>query len=384
MFSDNKKLKIQTEKANRLSNTKSEFLANMSHEIRTPLNAILGFIHLIKEKTSEKVILDYASIIDESSKSLLQIIEDILDFSKLDSGKLPIEKIDFNTKDEFEIITHLFQAKCDEKEIDLQIDFDASLPVAINNDALRIKQIISNLLSNAIKFSNENSKIKIRFSYDQNMLNISVEDEGKGIAADKLSHIFESFSQEDDSTTREFGGTGLGLSISRDLVSLMGGELLVKSTLGEGSVFYFSIPAVSVEEVHTKNGEFLKHFLPRQEILVAEDNKSNQLFMKIILDELGLKYKMADDGVQTLKVFKEGTYDLILMDENMPNMSGVEATKEILLYEKENNLAHTPIIALTANAIKGDRERFLEVGMDEYMSKPVDVVKLQKMLSSFL
>jgi len=384
MFSDNKKLKVQTEKANRLSNTKSEFLANMSHEIRTPLNAILGFIHLIKERTSEKEILDYASIIDESSKSLLQIIEDILDFSKLDSGKLAIEMIDFNTKNEFEIITHLFKAKCDEKEITLLIDLEDSLPIALNNDSLRIKQVISNLLSNAIKFSERLTKIRVRFSYEDGMLNVSVEDEGKGIAADKLSKIFESFSQEDDSTTREFGGTGLGLSISRDLVSLMGGELLVKSTLGEGSTFYFSIPAKSVEEVQQDKVSALNVSYENKRVLVAEDNKSNQLFIGIILDELGLKYEMKNDGLEAVSAFKTGKYDLILMDENMPNMSGIEATKEILLHEREKELDHTPIVALTANAIKGDRKKFLDAGMDEYMSKPIDVEKLKKMLNTFL
>ena len=371
------------EKAIVSANTKSEFLANMSHEIRTPLNAILGFIGLLKDESVGKS-LEYVNIIDTSSKSLLKIIEDILDFSKIESGKLDIDKIDFNVKSEFEIITHLFDLKCSEKNISLTLNIDKSLPQVINSDPLRIKQIISNLISNAIKFTDNGKKIIVDIRYKKNFLNVYVKDEGKGIAKDKLSHIFEAFGQEDSSTTREYGGTGLGLSISSELTKLLGGELKVKSEIGIGSEFYFSIPASIGKEIIKieKNRDNIS--FENKKILLAEDNKANQMFMKVVFKKLKLEFDIACDGLEAIESFKNNKYDIILMDENMPNMNGIEATKNILEIEKENNLVHTPIISLTANALKGDRERFLSAGMDEYMTKPVNMEKLNTILERLL
>jgi len=363
---------------------KSEFLANMSHEIRTPLNAILGFVDLLKDECKDKKPLEYLSIIDSSGKSLLQIIEDILDFSKIESGKLDIEKIDFNTKEEFEIVTYLFIAKASDKNITLTLNLDNTLPKIINTDPLRIKQVISNLLSNAIKFTPSAKKIFVDISYKKNHLHVSVKDEGKGIAKDKLLHIFESFSQEDSSTTREFGGTGLGLTISSALIKLLGGELKVKSEFGVGSEFYFSIPAAIGKDIIKTTQDTKDAVFKDKKILLVEDNKANQMFMKVLLKKLQLDYDVANDGLEAIEKFKDNKYDAILMDENMPNMNGIEATKRILEIEKEHNLVHTPIIALTANAIKGDRERFLEAGMDEYLTKPVNKKKLAEVLSKFL
>ena len=249
-----KKLLRANKKAIQSVKAKSEFLANMSHEIRTPLNAILGFIDLLKDENKNKSFLKYIEVIDVSSKSLLKVIEDILDFSKIESGRLDIDKIDFNTRAEFEVITYLFNAKCLQKNITLSLLFDEELPQIINTDPLRIKQVISNLLSNAIKFSKEGKNITVEINYKEGFLYVWVKDEGKGIAQDKLSHIFESFSQEDSSTTREYGGTGLGLSISSKLVELLGGELKVKSEIGVGSEFYFYIPVtISQDSVKIKD-----------------------------------------------------------------------------------------------------------------------------------
>ncbi|MEA3227875.1 MAG: ATP-binding protein [Campylobacterota bacterium] len=378
------RLKIEKMKAEQKTKAKSEFLANMSHEIRTPLNAILGFVDLLKKESVGRKSMDYIDIIHSSSNTLLKIIEDILDFSKIESGKLDIEKIDFNTKAEFGVITDLFSARCLEKNISLSLDLDASLPLAINTDPLRIKQIISNLLSNAIKFTDEGQKIEVVISYKDRFLSVSVKDEGKGIAEDKLSYIFESFSQEDTSTTREYGGTGLGLTISSELVKLLGGELKVESTIGEGSRFYFSIPVEECQELEGIDDSSADMVFNGQKILLVEDNKANQVFMSIVLDELELNVEIADDGVEALKKFKENSYDLILMDENMPNLNGIEATKQILEIEHQKDLQHTPVVALTANAIKGDRERFLSAGMDEYLTKPVDIEIVTKVLSKFL
>ena len=372
------------QKAEESAKSKSVFLANMSHEIRTPMNAILGFVELLKKEHIGSVSKQYVDIIDSSSKGLLKIIEDILDFSKIESGKLDIDKVDFNIKEEFEIITHIFLAKCSENDIELSLDLDKNLPKSINTDPLRVKQVIFNLLSNAIKFTEKGKKIIVDINYKDDFLNVSVKDEGKGIAKDKLSHIFESFSQEDSSTTREYGGTGLGLTISHALVKLLGGELKVKSEIGVGSEFYFSIRAVVGKEIKDTE-EILENItFDNKKILLVEDVQTSQMFMSIVLEGLHFEVDIANDGVEAVEAFKQNRYDVILMDENMPNLNGMGATKQILEIEAQNNLPHTPIVALTANAIKGDRERFLNAGMDEYLTKPIDRNQLAKTLKKVL
>jgi len=378
----NKELKEAERKAILSAKAKSEFLANMSHEIRTPLNAVLGFVDLLKEETIGRKSAEYVEIIDSSSKGLLKIIEDILDFSKIESGKLDIDKVDFNTKAEFEVITHIFSAKASEKNIKLSLNLNDNLPQVINTDPLRIKQIISNLLSNSIKFTDNGGNIFIKIDYKDSSLHVNVKDEGKGIAENKLDHIFEAFSQEDTSTTREYGGTGLGLAISGELVKLLGGELKVKSELGVGSEFYFTIPVKIGKELEYEIECLSEVNFEAKKILLVEDNKANQMFMKVILKKMNLKFDIANDGLEAIETFKNCKYDAILMDENMPNLNGIEATKQILKIEKEQDLKHTPIIALTANALKGDRERFLEAGMDEYLTKPINKNKLSEVLAS--
>jgi len=377
-------LKKQKEETEQFANAKSEFLANMSHEIRTPLNAVLGFIDLLKEENLGKKSIEYLDIIDKSSKSLLQIIEDILDFSKIESGKLEIDSIDFDTQSEFEIITHLFQAKCLQKKIYLSLTIDKNLPKYINSDPLRIKQIITNLLSNAVKFTKSGKSIVVSISYISDFLVVSVKDEGIGIDIDKQKHIFESFGQADSSTTRMYGGTGLGLSISSELVSLLGGTLKVKSEIGKGSEFYFKIPVKVGKSTELNKNNLVSSDFSNFVLLLVEDNKANQIFMKVILNKMKIKFDIANDGQEAIEKFKSNKYDTVLMDENMPNMNGIEATKHILDYEKNNNLLHTPIIALTANALKGDRERFIEVGMDEYLTKPINQNKLIEVFNTFL
>ena len=376
--------------AQKASQAKEYFLSNMSHEIRTPLNAILGFVDLLKDESKGRKSLEYVDIIDSSSKSLLHIIEDILDFSKIESGKLNIDKIDFNSKREFEVITHLFSAKCSQKNISLTLELHKNLPKVINTDPLRIKQVISNLLSNAVKFTDDGKNIKVSIDYKDDFLNVSVEDKGKGIAKDKLLHIFDAFSQEDTSTTREYGGTGLGLAISGALVKLLGGELKVKSELGVGSEFYFSIPVEIGEEVKVISEDIKNRTFEGKKVLLVEDNKANQLFMKVLLKKLKLELDIANDGLEAIDKFRqsiassENKYDVILMDENMPNLNGIEATKRIIDIEQEEELKHTPVIALTANALKGDREKFMNAGMDEYLTKPIDKIKLNEILHKFL
>ena len=371
----NKDLLKQTKKAEQASNSKSEFLANMSHEIRTPLNAIMGFIGILKENETNKEKLDYLQTITSSSRSLVHIINDILDFSKIESGKLSIEHIDFNPISELQATKNLFLAKCEEKSILLHTDFE-ELPESLTGDSLRIKQVVNNLISNAIKFTPQNHDIYLNIKYENEALYVSVRDEGIGISEEYMERIFEEFTQADASTTRQYGGTGLGLSISYNLVKLMGGELHVKSKLGVGSEFYFNLPLKQGSEIIDKTAKTQSTDFSNLKILLVEDNKANQLFMKVIFKQLKITFDIANDGLEAIEQFKDNKYDVILMDENMPNMNGIKATQEILKLEKEQNLKHTRIIALTANALKGDRERFLDAGMDDYLTKPLDKDKL--------
>jgi len=383
-----KKLQLELIKAKedveRALKAKTEFLANMSHEIRTPLNAMFGFIQLLQEKAIDNETKKYLNIIEKSGQNVLTIINDILNFSKLESQKVKLEIIEFNPKEEIEVIYNLFRNYALQKNIFLEIE-ETNLKYTIYSDPVRLKQIISNLLSNAIKFTPSHKTITLKVIYNdkKESLFISVKDEGIGIEKDKLDIIFESFTQADTSTTRKYGGTGLGLTISYKLVKLLGGEIKVESEVNKGSKFYFSIPAKKGKpiiqkpktQLKTKDKKYNYH------ILLVEDNKANQLFMKSLLQNLGVSFDIANDGIEAINKVKNNKYDLIFMDINMPNLDGIEATKKILAYEKENNIPHTPIIALTANALEEDKEMFLSIGMDFYLPKPIDLEKLKDILN---
>jgi len=361
---------------------KSQFLANMSHEIRTPLNAIIGFISLLREREDDETKMKYLDIIMNSSDSLLQLINDILDVSKIESGKLEIEPQNFNPYKDLITVAELFQAKAAEKDIVLTIKYNNSIPELLYGDSLRIKQIFSNLLSNAIKFTPEGSKVKCVIWYKDGNLNIMVKDYGIGISKEQQQKIFQPFTQADGSIVRKYGGTGLGLTISMELSRLLGGELTLKSEEGKGSVFRLSLPIPLGKEEKEEEEESIEKL--EGHVLVVEDYEANRMFVGIILENAGLTYDIAHDGVEAIKKFKENKYDLILMDENMPNLNGTEATKEILRLEKEQGLSHTPIVSLTANALKGDRELFLASGFDDYLSKPIDPQKLLKTMKRLL
>ncbi len=502
------------EKARDVDRIKSEFFTNMSHEIRTPINGIIGFADLLEEGVEKKELKNYANIIGSSAKSLLNIINDILDYSKIEEGKLDIESIECDITKEVESVAELFYAESMQKKIDLLVMVDPLFPACLMSDPLRIRQILSNLVSNAMKFTGEEGKVLIEVKYVCSIesecaeIYIAVTDTGIGIPKDKQEKIFEAFSQADTTTTRQFGGTGLGLTISSKLVSLLGGELCLESSVGVGSKFFFTVKVNECDETRLKlpafkpkrgrvaviSGEGLQPLsqelltlqyldslgfenafyesetrflqdggsadvvvvfnrvdpgpfaLVRQHvrkailisgmiddysalemdeiihlplygtklfhaldtclnggmrrekkakkrpvpsryhahILVAEDNLVNQKLIRVILGNLGCEVTVAGNGLEAVSAFKGGAFDLILMDINMPVMDGTEATREILMIEKNRGLSHTPIIALTANIQKGDRERFLEVGMDDYLPKPINQQMVEKMIARYL
>lgn len=384
-------LKAAKEVAENVSDFKSRFLANMSHEIRTPMNGVLGFLEQLSKTETDPKRMKLFEIIKSSGEQLLSIINDILDFSKIDSGKLEIESAPYDVTLLLENASKVFDQVANKKAISLFLDIDEALPRCIIGDKTRIQQVVYNLLSNAVKFTDTDGEVRLHCMYDQaGSVTIAVKDNGKGISNTKLEHIFEEFAQEDVSTTRNYGGTGLGLSISYKLVELMGGVLQVESEEGRGSNFYFTLPveicdaASLASKVEAQKEDMPETF--QAHVLIVEDNKTNQMLLRMILDDLGFSYEVVNDGVEAVAAFEENhsMYSIILMDENMPNMNGVEATKRIRIIENEKLLDKTPIIAVTANALIQDKQRFLNEGMDDYVAKPYAEKDILKVITKHL
>ena len=386
-----KELENALKKTKEAESHKAMFLANMSHEIRTPLNAIMGFVNLLEEEEDNKTKKNQLQTIQKSSDLLLNLINDILDFSKIESGKLDINKEVFVIDELYHLIISLYSPAVKEKGINLKTIIDTNLPKYFNSDFLRIKQILTNLIGNAIKFTPKDGDImfEIKITDDKNFVEFSINDTGIGIDPKNHKKVFELFSQAESTTTKKFGGTGLGLSICSKLVGLLDGQIGIESQLGQGSKFYFTLPIVELgdndiihHQTKCKPERITLQF--NNHILLVEDNKTNQQFMTILLKKYGLTFDIANDGLEAIELFKTNEYDLILMDENMPNMNGTIATRNIRSLQREQNLKYTPIIALTANAIKGDRDRFIKAGMDEYLTKPIDKQRLNEVLTEFL
>jgi signal transduction histidine kinase len=373
---------------------KSDFLANMSHEIRTPMNAIIGFSDmLIKEQLlagQER----YVQRIRDAGDHLLSIISDILDFSKIESGKMEIENIEVVLPDLLMKSTSLMEPLASERGLYFHIERETDLPLRIQGDPVRISQCLVNLISNAIKFTHEGSvalKVRLDRQQDTDWICFAVEDTGIGIPPEKQKEIFESFSQVDESTTREFGGTGLGLSITRHLVELQGGKIAMRSCLGKGSTFSFTIPVGrnideqtllrQEEDMRQPEGDGISSSKPTLygNILVAEDNAINQELIVLNLEALGLSVSLANNGTEAVDMALTGDYDLILMDMQMPLLNGYEAAKTL----KDKGI-RAPIVALTANAMDGDKEKCLAAGCDDYIAKPINYDKLYQTLRNLL
>lgn len=380
-----KELTEAKNKAEEAVTVKSNFLSNVSHELRTPLNAILGFTTILKQNEKDAQKLYYQEIIDESSHNLLNIINDILDLSKIENHQLKTRQKPCKIQSEIDAVVHQQQKNADKKQVRIDTDYPAPIPETLLIDCQHWKQILSNLLSNAVKFSGEKTTvtIEIEFSSKTQMLKCRVIDQGIGISEEDQQKIFDSFTQAEEGLTRSYGGTGLGLTICKHLTEHLGGKLSLISKLGEGSQFFFEIPAKTLRKTDETKNSFASLDI-KGHILIVEDNLANQLLLKSLISRMGLTYDTANDGVEAVEKFQQNHYDLVLMDESMPRLNGTAATQKIRSIEAEHFKDATPIIAVTANAGEDDRQHFLESGMDDYISKPIDVDKLTKSLQRFL
>ena len=393
-----RKVLIEKQAADAASQSKSLFLANMSHEIRTPLNGIMGFLRLLAKTELTPNQREYLDTTEVSAKVLMTVINDILDFSKIEAGKVSLEQIDIELKPLLKEIISLHSANAKGKGLDLSFAYDNAVPVHLLGDPARISQVLSNILGNAIKFTGQGEILVKAALKDESttdvLVEVSVKDSGIGISAEQQTRLFQSFSQADVSTTRKYGGTGLGLVISRALVELMGGEISVTSQAGHGTTFTFTLrmhkppahrtPQSSEQTIAAQDAATFQLQSKRTGgklfVLIVDDNEINRKLVKILVEQLGATSDLAENGAQALDAYHRGTYDLILMDVHMPIMDGMEATAHIRELEKSSK-RHTPIIALTANALRGDRERYLAAGMDEYLSKPINEMALMSVLA---
>lgn len=375
-------LSLARDEANAANKAKSQFLATMSHEIRTPMNGVLGMLGILSDTELTEQQHMYAKLAQDSAQSLLSIIDDILDYSKLEEGRISLEAVDYNLEQVINGVVSLLSSTAADAGLTLETEGTDALPTCLRGDPTRVRQILFNLIGNAVKFT-EQGGVRVIATHEvlpdgEIEVRVEVKDTGVGISHEAQGRLFRRFSQADSSTTRRFGGSGLGLVICRQLSQLMGGGVGLQSEVGKGSTFWFtircSVGEAPVEQLRKVTGMGGGEALPKLNILVAEDNAVNQLVAKTILTKAGHDVEVVQNGLEAVAAVREQAFDVVLMDIQMPEMDGPMAAQEIrkLPYPSSD----TQIIALTANAMAGDREEYLAAGMNDYVTKPVDPKQL--------
>jgi signal transduction histidine kinase/FixJ family two-component response regulator len=372
--------------ANAANVLKTQFLANMSHEIRTPLNGVLAMAEVMSMGDLAEVQRERLGIIRQSGNLLLAVLNDVLDLSKIEAGKLSLVKENFELGPTLSPTAETFQVLAKNKGLDFRFEIDDAAAGWWRGDPDRLRQIVGNLLSNAVKFTPQGSvEGRVELSQSGEALRLVVRDTGVGIAPEKLPALFEKFTQADNSATRRFGGTGLGLAICRELTQMMGGSIDVESREGQGSTFTVEVPLGRGEDVGGASAEAIPDDGERNiRLLAAEDNPTNQQVLAAVMESLGIDIDIVGDGKQAVEAWKVGGYDLVLMDIQMPVMDGIDAAREIRRIETATNHKRTPIVALTANALTHQVDEYMAAGMDGHVAKPIEIAKLYEAISAAL
>ncbi|QTN39715.1 response regulator [Cryomorphaceae bacterium] len=370
---------------------KSEFLSKMSHEIRTPLNAIVGLTDILMQEDLEEEQEHYVHSMKYSADNLLGIVNEILDFSKIEAGKLTFETIPFDLRHSFKGIRQTFEFRLNELGIDFISEIDEDIPSLISGDRVKLNQIFLNLVGNAVKFTERGfirtTAFLTKEEKDRIWLEFKVQDSGIGISPDRIDHVFDGFEQEGVDTTRKYGGTGLGLTITKKFIEGQGGSIRIESEKGKGSTFIFEMPfgRVSQDVIEASEPVSIEAKLIRPfRLLVAEDNIMNQLVLKKVLEAWNPEVTIVSNGEQALEEMKSNDYDLVFMDIQMPVKGGIETIQEWRKIEKEEDRNHLAVVALTADAFQESKLQALSAGMDDFLSKPIDLTELRRIISTYI